>query len=99
MPILWINLIITGVFSLLVLLLTVVQLKNFCTGLTTAERAAATKRAVQASRTSSYLMGEKESELLGESVIEAMQTRDNSGRCCESIFNCYDMCCRGRTPD
>ena len=39
MPILWIDLLITGTFTLGVSLLSAVQIKNFYTGLTTAETA------------------------------------------------------------
>lgn len=54
MPILWVDLLITGTFTLGVTLLTVVQIKNFFTGLTTAERAQTGKKS-GATRTSSYL--------------------------------------------
>ena len=73
-------LIICGTFLMLVLLLTSVQLRNFCLAKTTSERFAKAK-VVQESRTSSYLEQDSISESnMSMSIVDAMQTRDHSER-------------------
>ena len=36
---------------------------------------------------------------MGESIIEAMQTRDHSDAKCPCLLNCYDMGCLSEHPD
>jgi len=95
-----IALLITGFFLLPVMLLTAIQTRNFCLNKTTSERFAKNKNA-STSRTSTYLTSgsEAEIELLGGSVIEAMQTRDHSTATMPCLYNCYDMCCNSKQPD
>ena len=97
-PMIWLDIVITALFSLGVTALTVVQIRNFIAGMTTSERYGGKTKNTQASRTSSYLT-QSENDLLGNSVIEAMQTRDHTDSKCETAMNCYDMCCYKKHPD
>ena len=80
------------------------QLRNFCLNRTTSERFGKAK-VVQESRTSSYLEDSQsgstfiDDEVLGQSIVEAMQTRDHSYRKCPVLHNCADMCCLSEHPD
>ena len=81
-----------------------VQARNFCLNLTTSERFSGKPKAVQESRTSSYLSQSAASEamsesLMGESILEAMGTRDHSGASCPCLMNCTDMWCLSYQPD
>ena len=98
----WFCLLVSGIFMGLVTLLTSVQARNFCLNLTTSERFSGKGKPQQDNRTSSYLSANNESgeeSLMGESIIEAMQTRDHSDAKCPWILNCYDMGCLSEHPD
>ena len=78
-------------------------MRNFCMGKTTSERFAKAK-VVQESRTSTYLEsvgGQSflEGDDLNSSIVEAMQTRDNSHHSCPCLYNCKDMFCMRNSPD
>jgi hypothetical protein len=98
-PMIWLDIVVTAFFSVGVTALTVVQIRNFIAGMTTSERYGGKSKKIQASRTSSYLTTQSADDLLGNSVIEAMQTRDHSESKCETALNCYDMCCYKKHPD
>lgn len=96
-------LVICGTFLMLVLLLTGVQVKNFMLNKTTSERFAKAK-VVQESRTSTYLESNANAsfmsdDVLGSSIIDAMQTRDHSQRSLTCLHNWTDMCCLSEHPD
>ena len=79
------------------------QARNFCLNKTTSERFAKAK-VVQESRTSTYLESTggqsfMDDDVLGSSIVEAMQTRDHSHRSAPCLHNCYDMCCLSEYPD
>ena len=85
-------------------LLTVVQIRNFCLNRTTSERFGKAK-VVQESRTSTYLEDSQsgstfiDDDVLGQSIVDAMQTRDHSSRNCAVLYNCADMFCLNEHPD
>ena len=99
----WVCLVISGLFMSLVMLLFSVQARNFCLNLTTSERFSGKAKAQQDSRTSSYLSSNAsesmDDSLMGESILEAMATRDHSGDKCPWLLNCYDMGCMSEQPD
>lgn len=100
----WINFFICGVFVVLVFLLTLVQARNFCMNKTTSERFAKAKTSTSQARTSSFLSeaggdDEEDDHALGQSIIDAMHTRDHAHKACSWAFNCWDMCCLNEQPD